>query len=95
MRWVPAFSGIWFVSLGKQHYTTIHAWGAVEQQPELPFPPHVAHATRYVPANKTVDALRPEAKRLLICSCDECKQLQKMPMGISLQHSSECSVLVP
>ncbi|RLW13112.1 hypothetical protein DV515_00000492 [Chloebia gouldiae] len=31
VRQVPAFSGIWFVSLGKQHYTTIHAWDAVEQ----------------------------------------------------------------
>lgn len=37
--------------------------------------------------SKNVDALRPEAKRLLVCSSDEYKQLQKMPMDISLQRS--------
>lgn len=46
----------------------------------------------YLQISKSVDALRPEAERLLVCSCDEYKQLQRMSMDISLQHLSECAV---
>lgn len=43
--------------------------------------------------SKSVGALRPKLKKLLFCSCDENKQLQRMYMGISLQHSSKCTVM--
>lgn len=93
VRQVATFSGIWFVLLGKQHYTTIHAWDAVEQcifQPSQSCPSLQVRIS-YVSANKSVDALRPEARRLLVCSCEEYKQLQRISMDISLQHSSECT----
>lgn len=43
----------------------------------------------FLQISKSVDALRPEAKTLLVCSCDEYKHLQKMPTEVSLQLSSE------
>lgn len=58
----------------------------------LPSRCSMSRVVMFLQISESVDALRPEAMRLLVCSCDEYKHLQKMPTDISLQSSSECTV---
>lgn len=98
MRQVPAFSGTWLVLLGKQYCTTAPGtlWSSVSSGPAeaaLPSTFNTCRLVMFLQMSKSVGALRPEAKRLLVRSCDEYKQLQWMYTDISLQHLSKRAVI--
>jgi len=86
------------VLAGKQHCATAPGtlWSRVSSGPAaaaLPATRSPCGLVLFLQRSRSVGAVRPEAERLLVCSCGEFKQLQRMDMDMSPQHSSKRSDL--